>query len=89
MKLCSVCGHEAHAGKCPHLTPLGSGWTICCCGARGLSRDDQQAIANTFDVLRRCLLSPARAAESRAYGGQRSAGHVRSGLRSDRVLAAR
>jgi len=68
MKLCSVCGHEAHAGKCPHLTPLGSGWTICCCGARGLSREGQQAIANTFDVLRRCLLSPARAAESRAYG---------------------
>lgn len=66
---CQACGHAAHAGKCPHLTRFGRGWMICQCGARApVSRVDQQAIANAFDVLRRCLLSPARERESRAYG---------------------
>jgi len=32
--ICRVCGHEAHAGKCVRLTPLGIGWTICRCGVR-------------------------------------------------------
>ena len=69
MKICKSCGHEAHAGKCTRLAPLGLGWTICRCGARTpVSRGDQQAIANAFDRLRRCLLPPMARGRSAAFG---------------------
>jgi len=41
---------------------------ICQCGARAVSLDDQQVIANAFDLLRRCLLDQRRSRESRSFG---------------------
>jgi hypothetical protein len=41
---------------------------ICTCGVRGVIPEDQQAIVNTFEVLRVCLMDHASAHASRAFG---------------------